>query len=407
MLAAQPAVPTGNGNPPPASGPVVYPPPSLAPIRPSCPADSILPNSFPQFETLCLVVRDGRLFIRIFPRDAAFSVSFRPLEASEVLTLAASVRARNVWPKIEAYLGPNGQSLRAAIRLQARRVVEQGCSFTDRCGMTVAENQTRGNITVILRAASLLNRAGDSSDALALLESNVPRPQMNGAIAPDDEYGWQAIKLRIATTLVIRGEFTRAEAKLRALETAGLSDSRLQLNAMVTHAGLLAELHRASDALALATEAERRFQSESKGVAVRGSNRHFAWIKACALQQLGKSTEAKSELREVRSEFRSMNDQFGIADESQAIQLRAALCMNDDEWLARLLQDDKAGLGAPGALIFQTARQWRYPGQAETVGRAESRLRTMGKLSEFRQLPADMAGAVNSWSVDERGTSAR
>lgn len=377
--------------------PALFPPQASKPVRPDCPADAVLPNNFPQFDTLCLVERGGRLYMRILPKDVAYPATYRALGLSEILTILASVRASNVWPMIEAYLGPDGERIRTEIRQQARRILQDGCSFADQCGSTVLENQAEGNIAIALRAANLLSSVGYTSEALAVLDANLPKPGADGSLAPVDEYSWHAIKLKMATIPLGQGNFGEADARLRELATARLANSSLQINAMITRAALLAQLHRAEEALALVNEAELRFLAEAKGAEVRGSNRHFAWIKACALKELGRVAEAKSVLRGVRSELKSMNNQFGMADDSETIRLRSALCRGDDSEIANLLQDDKLLLGAPGALIFQKSKRWMYPGDAETIERAENRLRATGKLAEFRQLPSGLTSALNAW----------
>ncbi|GAL99757.1 hypothetical protein [Sphingomonas parapaucimobilis] len=62
---------------------------------------------------------------------------------------------------------------------------------------------------------------------------------------------------------------------------------------------MLLDLHRPAKALAAIDAVEARFQAPgglfAGDVRVKGSDRQFAWIRACALQQqLGRTAEAKA-----------------------------------------------------------------------------------------------------------------
>ncbi|MFN3775524.1 hypothetical protein [Sphingomonas parapaucimobilis] len=67
---------------------------------------------------------------------------------------------------------------------------------------------------------------------------------------------------------------------------------------MQSSISVLLDLHRPAKALAAIDAVEARFQAPgglfAGDVRVKGSDRQFAWIRACALQQLGRTAEAKA-----------------------------------------------------------------------------------------------------------------
>lgn len=212
--------------------------------------------------------------------------------------------------------------------------------------------------------------------------------------------GWQAVEQGLIATalarhLTLAGDRTAAIEILQAVseKTKG---SRYGMNTDVNLAAYLAEQGRHAEALARIDAAARRFVAEAGGEQVAGSQRHFDWIRGCALHGLGRTGEARALYDRLGRSATPVDRNF-IVTSSDQIRVRAAKCIDDPAAYARSVADGAGDLVGPsGLLVVQPGwRPYFDPDWFRRVA-AEPALKEALK-GRVRVLPDALIPALNRW----------
>jgi len=220
-----------------------------------------------------------------------------------------------------------------------------------------------------------------------------------------DQADLAMVYVRLARLICGEGNW---ESALKILDdgTARLQGSPYALNFPVNKAAILAEAGQSAEALALIDATLLQYNGQPKKVkgsgstALPGSMRQFLWIRACALNGLGRHDEAKQEMSRLLQIDQPQMSSF-VLDRNENIRLRAAICMRDkqaavDLIVNGLLEDDAVH---EDLTWLQPAYQNLSSGrdfwtQIVTDPRIEKITAVM-----MRKLPPEMTDALNSWSA--------
>ena len=128
-----------------------------------------------------------------------------------------------------------------------------------------------------------------------------------------------------------------------------------------------------------------------------GSDRQFAWIRACALHGLGRTTEANATYQVVARSGEVRDPDFIVSNKGQ-IEWRAQWCMRDEKALKRLMLDE---LAADRPTMTVVALQPAFRPSVEEPALL-ARLRADPEISaafaaRSRVLPASMNSALRRY----------
>ena len=135
-----------------------------------------------------------------------------------------------------------------------------------------------------------------------------------------NEIEWFTVASRIATARAARDDVEGALAEYALAETT-LGNSQYAINARVNRAALLLRRNLYADALAVIDPAWRQWQASPAYDKVGGSERQFAWIRACALNGLGRHDEADQAFRPVL-DARESKDRDFVIDSDRKLRCR-------------------------------------------------------------------------------------
>ena len=368
----------------------IVPPPSYL-VRP-CPADRTV--SLTRGLGACII--DGREqgFLVVFDPNNFSRVIAAPLDHELLFTLLASTDMQKLWPQLTEFTGADGSRLRGMLRARAAALLERG--WTEPRSSNPLENFVGGSVLATMQAADLLLEAGDGADSIALLRSArnaVERARSNKRQA---NFDWVALAMREAKQLQVLDDVPAAARVFQAIIDNKTIDHDYTINGAVNYAAMLAELGRGKEALAMIEQAEAMFVKANRGESVPGSDRQFAWIRACALHTLGDKTGAEKAIAVIDSAPQALRESSGAIPPTGRIEQRLAFCMKDDQRLEALLTKSDY-LVDPAAAALQSEMIWFPRDRSETTARLYQRYANAGRLQRMRQMPAALVPAMNRW----------
>jgi hypothetical protein len=342
-------------------------------------------------ENAVLRTRGGQL-----PSDGLYPIT----APSEVLYLLADRKVAFLWPALLDWAGPSLERMRAHLLAATERAFDarRSAKFPQGTGESIMRPAARA----VAQYARTLDRTGGSDAAVELLRREA------GAL--DLKKGWgrteySILWVQMAGILHHRGETEAAIAEL-STGLAALGDSRYAANLAITRAAMLVESRRYREGLDAVDKLWATF-TRSGGSKVPGSDRQFAWIRACALNGLGRAAEAQRAMPDLRTRPDPVDPNWIVATNA-SIRIRALLCMGDVEGLVQeLLADLESGRLMPHALfILQPAVALQHHAQPvwEKV-RADPRLVAAAR-DRLRLLPPELAPALRAWRAAPGSTTA-
>lgn len=323
------------------------------------------------------------------------------------LAVLADRRLAPLWPALLEWAGDDLSALRQRALEQALR------AYNTRRAPLPARNT--GDSLVDAEARALMDyvaalKAGGKSDAaIALLDARLTL--IDGD--PSDKAAFERSQLESRRAGLLRhlGDHAAGVAASASAESRMGAGSPYALNFAVTRASWLAFDGRHGEALDLIERAEREFvaqQPDEESYKIAGSNRQFAWIRACALHGIGRRAEALTSLEPVSKAKREPIDERAVVDANDSIRERAALCMGDDAALARQLLAKLSAGETFADPLYLTLQQGHDPVSAGSrtsatrkalKGNAAVRAALKGRM---RELPAIFRPALNGWGATYR-----
>jgi hypothetical protein len=347
---------------------------------------------------VCLVTIQGWLHFRVFDPVSGEFVGEAPVEHASIFGILASTQMEPLWPDVLAFVGEDGNKLREALRLRAERVLRTNASRPRE--HVSQEHFVAASLLPVLQAADFYSQAGDLKMVRSLLVERRLKIEQVGLATWNQQFSWVTLQVRLAKFELIHG---RPEAAIALYESIAANEQvpmGIRANGTMNHAAMMAETGHPREALALLAKVEPIVMG-SKDV-VEGSERQFAWIRACALSQLGDRKGTNKAIAVITSAPEELRRASGHLMSTEGLEVRMGYCMGDDAILARALRNTSDYLIDPAAILLQQGRITYVQGTAETNRRLVERIARIGYNPPIRQIPTALVPAMNQWqgSVD-------
>jgi hypothetical protein len=335
--------------------PIVTPPPMVrvvAPPVPSPPADLVKASGLANGRRVELLVQGERAAIREWPAAASNRLPdlYELTNSATVIALLADRNYAFLWDELTRWAGADLGLYRERLRQQAVAISNRSASLPP---MTSAESATSPRVADFIRLTAIYLQIGEPALAEQVMATYLAAVGPKGR-STQQTNDWILAKARLATVLQVAGKVDESYRQYADIQAqAGRSD--YALNGMVNHAAVLAENGRHAEALALIDAAWDKYRKEAGDEGLAGSERQFAWIRACALDGLGRPAEADAAYRVVRNSGQVADRDF-IVDRKESIEWRAHWCRRrEPELKALLLAELAADRPTIAALVLQPA----------------------------------------------------
>lgn len=358
-LTAAPATSLAQDGKPPMARPVIAPPPVImrAPPAPPPPRPPAAPSGdrciagtrvAVQIDGKdglgpCLMRRQGWLYLTMGDEDGAVVNAPVPIDLRLAVVMLADRRMEPMWEPLLFFAGNDlGELANRQVELRRTAMERRAPLGYARATLeSLADHSTRAQMDYSLALAD----AGRMDEAISLLDREIAasaRPE-RGGWNRNQQWTWLSLQLRKAQILYNRQNDDRAIAIWQELERTPGLDRSFRINVSMNLAAAYAETGRYQQALDLITTAGEQF-ARSGGDQIAGSARQFAWIRACALRGLGRRDESETAMQSL-DQAEEPQDWGGIAlAGNRELRVRAAICLNDVDRLARVLSDPEAQL---------------------------------------------------------------
>ena len=257
------------------------------------------------------------------------------------------------------------------------------------------ENFVAGSVLATIQAADLALEAGDGVEAVGMLRAKRSELELGGLKKDDKQFDWLSLALREAKLQQMLGNIPAASAIYDAISANQAIYAGYRVNGAVNQAAMLAEQGRAAESLALINLAEAEFKRASNDK-IAGSDRQFAWIKACDYHLLGNEKEAQKAIAMIQSAAAELRNAQGMIAPTSGIEFRLAFCLKDDSMLTDIATNTQYAVD-PAAFLLQEEYAWIPRDRSETIDRVRQRMARNGHDPRLRQIPAALVPAMNRW----------
>ena len=311
---------------------------------------------------------------------------------NEVLPLLADARLAFLWPAIDSWAGADLVTLRDAALVERRRAWEKG-----RAGAPPA-SAAQGVVTArgrgLMQYVQALHAAGRDTEGADLLAT------ARAASSPLEEAqmtDWSVFSMSLASARLSMRDRDGAIDLLRR-SAARLIDNPLALNVQVALAGLLAEQGLAKEALATIEQTRALLtEPDSLGRPVPGALLKLDWIRACALNGLGRTGEARALVASVRSAAQPEPTKASplVPTRNFDLLVRAEVCARDDKALAETLSRELRDPPIASQALLLIQPSYTEPNFDDaTLDRARAQVPTG---PAWRILPSRYRAALTAW----------
>lgn len=346
----------------------------------------------------------GRLYIEMLSdgENAAFRARsdaspvpelYRLSSPNDVLRFLADRRMSVFWQPLKSWAGPSLEVMRERITSQRRAAFER--HRAEFATASTGQSTVGEPVKALLQLADFLIETGRAEEAEQLLRQQLAKMPFN-LKGTQRGIEWQSVASEIGRARKARMDLDGAIAQFDYVERV-MAGSPYALNVAVNRAAFLAEAGRYQQALPVIEQAWSDFDKTRDDDDVTGSDRQFAWVKACALHGLGRKVEAAALMATIEPD-QSLSDPDFMIEPNNSIRFRAAMCMKDVPAIkAMLLANFNSGAVAPSLLI------WMQPGRtggrnqeiADAI-RADPELQAVAR-DRMEILPPELTPALNGW----------
>ncbi len=376
------------------------PPPVVRVLAPPAPPAPPMPSQWVKASGLVggrkveLLVQGERAAIREwhagmgFGRPEIYEIS----SVASVLALLADRHYQFLWDELAPWAGPDLGLVRERLRLQAEAISNQTMSAPP---ISSAESATSPRVSDFIRLTAIYLQIGEAPLAEKVMETYLAAIGPKGR-STQQTSDWVLAKARLATVLQVSDKVDQSYRHYADIQAqAGRSD--YALNGLVNHAAVLAENGRHAEALELIDAAWEKYRRQAGDEGLAGSERQFAWIRACALDGLGRAAEADAAYQPVRNSG-AVADRDFIVERKESIEWRAHWCRRREAELKAFLLAELAGdRPTMAVLALQPAYQSELL-NADLLAkmRADPDIRAAA-AKRMRVLPPAMTPALNRY----------
>jgi tetratricopeptide (TPR) repeat protein len=395
LLLAGIAAPAMAENPLPAA-----PPPTPAPFKVNCIDDVRIGAG--QGYWFCLYVHDEKR-LNVALGSGGMAIEAGPLSVSSALSILANPVAAKLHPVILDYAGDGLEKLRSE-GLKDIRARDFKTPFNQNSLVSL----NPGVIGRLIDKSRALIQLGYRDEAMKaftdVLSGFDKKVEARDGDALSDEMQWRWFSLRqsYAGLLVTNGD---PEAGIAAFATLAADDriqSRYRTNAKVNLAAHMAENGQYASALKVIDAAKAEFDGRPETAVsykLGGSDRHFAWIRACALTGLGRSDEAKPLINLVLASPEKPAEYWADIYATSSIERRLYSCMGDVDRMVAFLK--KGGThplyGSYATLYLQPGIKFLLPRQDAFLKQVQAHPDMKAMLDDIQILPDSVLAALNRW----------
>jgi hypothetical protein len=370
---------------------IAPPPPGPDPLAQFVKASAWLPGRRGQVHAELIINRnDAAIRVRSpdTPRPRIYSIGM----PAEVLILLADKRMEFLWAPLAEWAGPGLETFRERRLARLRAVANAG--YTPYDARTASESTVRPKIRAQLQLANFLSAIGRDAESDQILQQ-----QLNGMTlkkgASWSGIEWFSVAARMANNRWGRGDTEGAIAQYAYMERE-MGKSPYAVNATVNRAAFLAMAERYGEALPAIDSAYARFLKDNRGDRIAGSERQFAWIRACALEGLGRHAEAQEQFKVVMDE-REWRDPDFVTESNSNVRVRGWTCMKDAISLIAYLKDSAQNdLFGAALMVLQPARRMKRDQEFWAKVSANPELARIAS-QRMRVLPPEYNAALNGW----------
>jgi tetratricopeptide (TPR) repeat protein len=327
------------------------------------------------------------------------------INTSLALTLLTNPNAKPLHDALLAEAGGGLEKLRAE-ELQA--VKKKDFNLQGNQNSLIPLNSNR--IGAFIVTVGELSKLGYVEQALAgfapLLDKyekkDAERAKEGRMLSLDDQWQWFSLRSTYNNILMNRGDYEKGMPLYYALAADPRMRSEYRLNAKVNIAAYLAENRQYEEALKTIEEAYTQFngtRTDPRDFKLGGSDRHFSWIKACALNGLGKVDEAQPYIDAVLAHPEKPYEPYTDIFATSSIEQRMNICLrNVDRYAAMLNKYPSTFLfGSPVSLALQPGADRKKVHQNEFFARLREHPAMKAKADEYLLLSDDLLPALNGW----------
>jgi tetratricopeptide (TPR) repeat protein len=397
-----------DANPVPTTLPVaVSPPPTVSPTYPA-------PFKVQCLDDVRLDMNDGYgsyWYCLYFDSDQRLSVGLvddqdmmfdgAKITINTALYLLANPNAVALHPVLLNAAGDGLEKLRAAELAEVRRR-DYRSEYTE--SSLVALN--RGAIGRLIDKTRALKSLGYQAEAIAsvakVLTAFEKKLKPGKKLSEDKQWQWMSLRSSYNGMMVSSGAIKQGLAGYKALATDTRIIPDYRTNAKVNLAALLAENGQYEEALSWIDEALAEFtaqQEDWENYKLSGSDRHFAWIRACALVGLGREKEAKPLIDLVLASPENPVDIYADVYSTSSIERRLYSCTGDVE---RMVAFVKKGYNHPlfghfAYLYLQPELNFQLPHHDAFLKKVRAHPDLKALAAEMVPVPASVVPALNNW----------
>jgi tetratricopeptide (TPR) repeat protein len=197
------------------------------------------------------------------------------------------------------------------------------------------------------------------------------------------------------------GGINEGLAAMRALAKDERIWSEYRTNVKVNLAAYLAENGDFAEALTTIEEAYAEWSGDQdwSNYKLGGSERHFSWIKGCALSGLGRVDDAKPYIDAVLSYPEKPYDAYADIYSTSSIEQRLYICLGDTDRYADMLLRYPNNLlyGSAASLVLQPALGSRKPRQNAFWAKLRENPKMKALADQYLILPDSVTPALNGW----------
>jgi tetratricopeptide (TPR) repeat protein len=327
------------------------------------------------------------------------------INTSLALTLLTNPNAKALHEVLLSEAGGGLEKLRAE---QLQAVKKKQFNLNGNQNSLIPLNSKR--IGEFIITVGELSKLGFAEQALAgfapLFEKyekkDAERAKEGRMLSLDDQWQWFSLRSSYNNILMNNGDYEKGLPLYRALVADPRVRSEYRLNAKVNLAAYLAEDRQYEEALKAIEEAYTEFQgprSDTRDYKLGGSDRHFSWIKACALNGLGKVDEAQPFIDAVLTYPEKPYEPYTDIFATSSIEQRMNICLRNVDRYANMLNKYPSTFlfGSPVSLALQPGADRKKVHQNEFFARLREHPAMKAKADEYLLLSDDLLPALNGW----------
>ena len=386
-----------------------------APVEPpviarqqKCVADLKIPIKLPETSVdsripinHCIIKAGDDLFEALVGNEGQLYKK-HPLDMNRSIAILSYKKAEAVWPILTEWAKDEFEIPRE--QFIEKMALKSGVSFRPGQNMVSIQKDQKINWPSIRSYSLALQKTNHTNDARKLLDAvknHIISGQKPGKTL---DYREQEL-LSFVIMAQMRLEYTEQQQDTvikiynDALQNGMITDQGFKTNLAMNAAAHLAEFGNSKLSTEILDQATADYLSSNSGEQIEGSERHFAWIKACNLVNQGQHIEAQKYYAIIDASKEKLASDwanyYSLYDTS-SIRMRLQRCTGEPESINFKPLGGLIPLNGY-EVIFQSGVKYRRLKDVQLVQKLGNDPNLQQWKSEFRQLPPELLAPLNYW----------